>query len=102
MSGISYPTHNLTVRAKELPRPSEESTRSTTPTAGTSHQGMSSSEIAELISDDDSTGDEYEDASDAVMEDMFMTETSSRPQPLSIFNFPFFKSIETSLLIRNL
>ena len=73
LSGINYPTHKLTVRStKETnnrPPPNEFS-------AGPSVQ---------VVSDDDgdSTADEYEDASDVVMEDMFMAEDiPSRPQPL--------------------
>lgn len=71
-SGISL-THNLTVSemVKEVNRPPEG-----IPTSGGSH--------SEPVSDDGSTADEYEDASDVVMEDMFLRElTPSRPQPLS-------------------
>lgn len=42
---------------------------------------------SEPVSDDGSTADEYEDASDVVMEDMFLRDlTPTRPQPLSEYN----------------
>lgn len=65
--------HNLTVSelVKEVNRLPEE-----IPVSGGSN--------SEPVSDDGSTADEYEDASDVVMEDMFLRElTPSRPQPLS-------------------
>jgi hypothetical protein len=71
-SGISL-VHDLTVKelVKEVNRPPE-----VVPIPGGSN--------SEPLSDDGSTADEYEDASDVVMEDMFLRElTPSRPQPLS-------------------
>lgn len=71
-SGISL-VHDLTVSelVKEVNRPPEEVL-------------ASGSNNSEPVSDDGSTADEYEDASDVVMEDMFLRElTPSRPQPLS-------------------
>lgn len=80
LSGINYPAHDLTVRVKEINRPPEEPLAASA-TAGTSRHD-SHSNIVELLSDDDNTGDEYEDASDIVMEDVF-----TRPQPLSKSRF---------------
>lgn len=71
-SGIDL-VHDLTVKelVREVNRPPE-----VVPIAGGSN--------SEPVSDDGSTADEYEDASDVVMEDMFLRElTPSRPQPLS-------------------
>lgn len=65
--------HELTVKelVKEINRPPE-----VVPLPGGSN--------SEPVSDDGSTADEYEDATDVVMEDMFLREpTPSRPQPLS-------------------
>lgn len=66
-------SHSLSVSelVKEVNRPPED-----TPQTGANN--------SEPVSDDGSTADEYEDASDVVMEDMFLGElTPSRPQPLS-------------------
>ena len=69
---MNCPIHNLTVNEliKEMNRPVEE----TAPQAA-----------EEQISDDGSALDEFEDASDTVMEDMFFNDPApSRPQPLSL------------------
>ena len=71
-SGINL-VHDLVVKelVKEVNQPPE-----VVPIPGGSN--------SEPVSDDGSTADEYEDASDVVMEDMFLRElTPSRPQPLS-------------------
>ena len=71
-SGINL-VHDLVVKelVKEVNQPPE-----VVPIPGGSN--------SEPVSDDESTADEYEDASDVVMEDMFLRElTPSRPQPLS-------------------
>nr|CAH0098300.1 unnamed protein product [Daphnia galeata] len=70
-SGINL-VHDLVVKEliKEVNQPPE-----VVPIPGGSN--------SEPVSDDGSTADEYEDASDVVMEDMFLRElTPSRPQPL--------------------
>lgn len=70
-SGINL-MHDLTVKelVKEINRPPE-----VVPVPGGSN--------SEPVSDDGSTADEYEDASDVVMEDEFRELIPSRPQPLS-------------------
>jgi hypothetical protein len=71
-SGINL-VHDLTVKelVKEVNRPPEV-------------VAIPGSSNSEPVSDDGSTADEYEDASDVVMEEMFLRElTPSRPQPLS-------------------
>uniref|UniRef100_A0A0P5N633 FAS-associated factor n=1 Tax=Daphnia magna TaxID=35525 RepID=A0A0P5N633_9CRUS len=69
-SGINL-MHDLTVKelVKEINRPPE-----VVPVPGGSN--------SEPVSDDGSTADEYEDASDVVMEDEFRELIPSRPQPL--------------------
>jgi len=76
-AGLNTPVHNLTVseRVKDLSK------------SGAATEARVSSES---VSDDESTADEFEDASDVVMDDLFPDPirgtTPPRSRPLSIFS----------------
>ena len=73
-SGLNFPNPKLTVSERV-----GEGSRSSAPAALVDDHA-----VQEILSDDGSTADEFEDASDVVMEDMFVHDlVPSRPQPLS-------------------